>query len=68
MSIQKIDGSGLETYKIIIILFQMDGKDGKFCFFEIFFLLADISINVAFRMLLLILNNIKVNFNDWELE
>lgn len=42
----------------------MDSKDKKFWFFEKTFLLADMSMNVAFEMFFFILNNIEVNFID----
>lgn len=64
VDIQKINGGRLKTYKMIIVLFQIDNKDGKFCFFEKTFILAYISIDVAFGLFFLILSNIKVNFNN----
>lgn len=45
----------------------MDEKDWMFFFFEKTFLLADITMNIVFGMLFIILSNVKVNFNDWEL-
>lgn len=64
---EKIDDSKLETYVIIITLFQVDNKVKKFYFFEKSSLLADISIDVAFEMSFLTLNNVEINFNDREL-
>lgn len=51
MDPQKIDSSRLETFGIVIVLFQMDDNDGKFCFFNETSLLADINIDVAFEIL-----------------
>lgn len=67
MDVQKIDGSSLETYKMIIALFFVDDKDIKIRFFEKIFLLADITINDVFVMLFFTLNNIEVKFNKREL-
>lgn len=67
MDTQKIDFSNLDTYKRDIALFQVDDKDEKSRFFEEIFLLANISIDVTFRILFLIFRNIKKNFNDKKL-
>lgn len=64
MNAQKIDDSKLETFGMVIALFQVDNKDEKSCFFEEIFLLAEISIDVAFRMFFLTLSNVQVNFNN----
>lgn len=49
---------------MVIASFQINDKDRKSCFFEETLLLADININIAFRMLFLILSNVEVSFND----
>lgn len=49
---------------MVIVSFQMDDKDKKSRFFEKTFLVADINMDVAFRMSFFTLNNIKVNFNN----
>lgn len=54
----------LDTYEIIIALFQVDDKDEKSHFFEMIFLLACISIDIAFRISSLTLSNVGVNFNN----
>lgn len=64
VSTQKIDGSRLMIYRMVIALFQLDNKDKKSHFFKKTFLLANISIDVALKMFFLILSNIEVNFND----
>lgn len=53
---------------MIITLFQVDDEDKKSYFFKKTFLLTNININVAFRMPLLILSNVEVNFNGQELK
>lgn len=65
---QKIDNNKLETFRMVITSFSIDNKDGKSCFFEDTFLLADISIDISFGMLFLTLSNIEINFNNEELK
>lgn len=48
VSTQKINGSKLETYEIVIALFEVDDKVKKFRFFEKIILLANINKDVAF--------------------
>lgn len=49
---------------MIITLFQVNDKDKKSRFFEEIFLLANISIDIVFKMFFLILNNDEVKFNN----
>lgn len=67
MCAHKIQGNRLEIYKIIIVLFEIDSKDRKFCCWKEVFLQTKISINIAFGMFFQILNYIKGNFNNQEL-
>lgn len=46
---RKIDNNKLKS-RIIIALFQIDEKDRKSSFFELIFLLTNISINIALKM------------------
>lgn len=64
VSTQKINGSRPETFGMVIALFQVDDKIGKFCFLEETFLLVEISIDVAFKVLFLIMNKVEVYFNN----
>ena len=57
---QKIDGTTLETFGIIITTFSVHDKARKICFFEESFLLADISMDVALEMPFLTLSNANV--------
>ncbi len=50
---QKIDGTTLETYKMVVSTFSMSYKDGRERFFDKSFLLADVKSDVLFRMLFL---------------
>lgn len=52
---------------MVIISFLVDDINKKSSFFEKNFLLADISIDIALGILFLTLNNVKVNFNNYEL-
>lgn len=45
----KTDNSKKNNYKIVIVLFKVDNKSRKFYLFEETFVLADISIKVAFK-------------------
>lgn len=65
---QKIDIGRPKIYRIVIALFQINDWDKKFRFFKETFLLANISIDIAFRILFLILSNIKLNFNNQKLK
>lgn len=67
VSVNKIDNSKLETYGMIIALFQVYDEDKKFCFFKEILRIANISIDVAFAMLFLNLSNVEINFNNQKL-
>lgn len=64
MGAQKIDANWLETYQMIIALFQIDDKDKKFYSFKKTLLLSNISIDIVMRMYFLTLSNVDVNFNN----
>lgn len=65
---QKIDGSKLGTYNMIIALSRVDEKDEKSYFFEETFLLAEIKMDIVFEIRFATLNNVQVNFNICELK
>lgn len=67
MDTQKINSNKLKNFGIVVASFSIDNKNGKSCFFEKTFLLANINIDVAFRISFLTLSNIKVNFNNCKL-
>lgn len=52
---------------MIVVLFQIDDKESKSCFFEKTFLLADMSIYITFEIFVPILSNFEFNFNNSEL-
>ena len=57
---QKIDGSTLKTFGIVLASFQVKDKLGRARFFQKTFLLADINVKVVLDMRLLNLNNADV--------
>ena len=57
---QKIDGSLLLTYAMVIAAFQVKNKLGKARFFQETFLLADTSMKVVLRMPFLTLGNADI--------
>lgn len=68
VNVQKIDGSRLETFGMVITPFLVEDKNERSYFFEGTFLLANISMDVACRMSFFILSNVKINFIDQELK
>lgn len=65
---QKINGSKFKIFGMVITSFLVENKDGKSCFFEEIFPLANIGRDVDFEMLFLTLSNVEVNFTNWELK
>ena len=59
---QKIDGTILETYGMVVSIFSLLDKDGWKTFLEEGFLLADVKPNVVFGMLFLTMSNANVDF------
>lgn len=53
---------------MVIAFFSLDDKDGRSQSFQNTFLLVHISMDIAFGMSFLTLNNIKMNFIDQELK
>ena len=64
---QKIDGTILETYKMIVSTISVLDKDNKKRFFKENFLLADVNPNVVLKIFFLTINNADVNFQAWDL-
>ena len=57
---QKVDGSTLETFGMVLASFQVKDKHGKTRFFQKPFLLADISVEVVSSMPFLTLSNADI--------
>ena len=64
---QKIDGSTLQTFGMVLANFQVEDKLGRTRFFQETFLLADISAEVVLGMPFLTLSNADVQFVEKEL-
>ncbi len=64
---QKIDGTTLETYEIVVSIFSVSDKDGRERFFEESFLLADIKLDMVLGMPFLTTSNADVDFQAWDL-
>ena len=61
---QKIDGSALETFWIVIADFQVEDKSGRPRFFQETFLVADTKFEAILGMLFLKLSNADVSFGE----
>ena len=61
---QKIDGSALETFGIVIADFQVEDKGGRPRFFQKTFLVADTKFEVILEMPFLKLSNADVLFGE----
>ena len=59
---QKIDGSLLQTFEMVIAGFQVEDKLGSVRFFQESFLLAETSMEVVLEMLFLNLSNADIQF------
>ncbi len=59
---QKIDGTTLETYKMVVSICSISDKDGRERFFEESFLLADVKPDIVLGMPFLTMSNADVDF------
>ena len=64
---QKIDGSTLKIFGMVLASFQVEDKPGRARFFQETFLLADISMELVLGMPFLTFNNADVQFVEKEL-
>lgn len=65
---QKINGTILETYKIVASIFFLPDKAGRVRFLDKTFLLANIGQDVVFKMPFLSISNADINFHAWDVE
>ncbi len=65
---QKIDGTTLETYKIVVSTFSVLDKDGRERFFEESFLLADVKPDLVLGMLFPTMSNADIDFQVRDLQ
>ena len=61
---QKIDGSALGTFGMVIADFQVEDKANKSRFFQEIFLVANTKFEVILRMLFLKISNADVSFGE----
>ena len=61
---QKIDGSALKTFKMVIADFQVEDKGGRPRFFQKTFLVADTKFEVILGMLFLKISNADIAFGE----
>ncbi len=59
---QKIDGTTLKTYGMVVSTFLVLDKDDKERFFEKSFLLADVKLDIVLMMLFLTISNADIDF------
>ena len=64
---QKIDGTILNTYGIVVAAFSMTDKAHQVRFFKETFLMANINLKVVFEMLFFTLSEANIDFSGWEL-
>ena len=64
---QKIVGTTLDTYRIVVAAFSVVDKANRVRFFEETFLVANVSPEVVLGMSFLTLSGADVDFLDWEL-
>ena len=63
----KIDGTTLDPHEIVVAVFLVVDKINRVKFFEVTFLVANVSLEVVFRMLFLILSSADVDFSSRKL-
>lgn len=57
---QKIDGSILETFGMILASFQVEDKLGKACFFQEIFLLVIMNVDIILAIFFLTFSNVDI--------
>ena len=57
----------LNTYEMVVVAFSLINKANQIRFFEQTLLVANVSPEVVFEILFLIISNIDIDFLIWEL-
>ncbi len=65
---QKINGTTLEIYGMVVSIFSMSDKDGRERFFEKSLLLANVKPDIVLGMLFLTISNTDVDFQARDLQ
>ena len=64
---QKIDGTTLDTFEMVVVAFSVADKANRVRFFEEIFLVANVSPEVVLGILFLTLSDANIDFLVWEL-
>ena len=64
---QKIDGTTLDSFGMVVAAFLVTDTANRVIFFEETFLVANVSLKIVFGMLFLTLSDAYVDFLSWEL-
>ena len=64
---QKIGGTMLDTFRMVVTAFSVTDKANQVKFFEETFLVANVCLKVVFKMIFLTLSGLNVDFLGWEL-
>ncbi len=67
VGVEKIDGTTLETYRMVVFTFSVLDKDSRERFFKGSFLLADVNPDVVLGMPFLTMSNADIDFQAWDL-
>ena len=62
VGVQKIDGTTLDTFEIVVAAFLMTDKANRVKFFKKTFLIANVSPEIVLGMLFLTLNGVDIDF------
>ncbi len=65
---QKIDGTILKIYEIVVFTCFILDKDSREKFFEKSFLLANVNSDIVFKILFSIISNTNVDFQGWDFQ
>ena len=65
---QKIDGTTLETYGMVVSTFSMSDKNGTERFFEKSFPLTEVNLEIVFEIPFLTMSNANVDFQAQDLQ
>lgn len=60
--VKKIDGTTLDTYKIVVTAFLVTNKENYVRFFQKIFLIANVSPKIIFRMFFFFLSDVNIDF------
>ena len=68
VGVQKIDGTTLKTYEIVVSTFSVADKDDREKFFKNSFLFADVKPNIELKISFLTISHANIDFYAWDLQ